>query len=52
MDSAQRVVKAEQSERARHSAVPVINNWIRRQLQVTFNIVMDDLMQKPDSLSL
>lgn len=50
MDSALRVVKGEQSESGRHSAVPVINNWIRKQLQVTFNIVMDDLMPESDSL--
>lgn len=51
MDSAQRVVKGEQSESARHSAVAVINDWIRKQLRVTFfNIVMDDLMWESESL--
>ena len=52
MDSAQRVVKGEQSESARHSAVAVINDWIRKQLRVTFNIVMDDLKRESDSPSL
>lgn len=46
MDSALRVVRGGgggQSESARLSAVSVINSWIRKQLRVTFNIVMDDL---------
>lgn len=46
MDSVKRVVKGEQSKSARHSVVAVINDRIRKQLQVTFfNIVMDDLMR-------
>lgn len=51
MNSAQRVVKGEQSESAQHSVVAVINDWIRKQLRVTFfNAVIDDLMWKSDSL--
>lgn len=51
MNSAQRVVKGEQSESAQHSAAAVINDWIRKQLQVTFfNAVIDDLMWKSDRL--
>lgn len=50
MDSAQRVVRGEQSESALHSTVAVINSWFRKQLQVTFfSIVMDDLTRESDS---